>query len=104
MKTFRVEPTVEALADTDEAFQWIYKQAPEAALRWYEGLFAAVESLSENPFRCSLALENPYFAVEIRQLIYGRYRVIFTVSDRVVYVLRVRHSARMHLSPDALDE
>lgn len=100
MKAYQVEPTRKALADADEAFLWLYKEAPEAALRWYDGLLAAFESLKKTPLRCGLARENPYYTDDLRQLVYGRYRIIFTVRDDKVFVLRVRHSARDTLRPD----
>lgn len=38
------------------------------------------------------------FKYELRQLVYGRrhgrYRVIFTIRERAVHVLHVRHGAR----------
>lgn len=100
MTAYRIEPTRKALADADEAFLWIYEEAPDASLRWYEGLLEAFQSLTKYPLRCGLAQENPFFEEEIRQLLYGRYRILFTVKGKTVYVLRVRHGAREHLTPD----
>ena len=100
MTVYKVEPTRKALADADEAFLWIYEEAPDASLRWYEGLLEAFQSLRKYPQRCGLAQENPFFKEEIRQLLYGRYRIVFTVKEKTVYVLRVRHGAREHLASD----
>ena len=33
----------------------------------------------------------------IRQLIYGRYRVLFKVKEKTVYVLRIRHGSARDL-------
>ena len=104
MTVYRVEPTHRALADADEAFLWIYDEAPESALRWYDGLLDAFKSLGKNPTRCSLAQENPFFENEIRQLLYGRYRILFTLRGKTVYILRVRHGAREHLTPETSKE
>jgi len=56
------------------------------------------------PLRCSLAFENNFFELEIRQLLYGKgkniYRILFTVTEQTVYILHVRHSAQQPLSPD----
>lgn len=100
MKTYRVEPTDKALVDAGEAYFWINDQSEEAALSWYEGLMKAFRSLETNPLRCPLASESVFFEEEIRQLIYGKYRVLFTVKGEMVYVLRVRHSAREYLKPE----
>ncbi len=100
MKSYRVEPTEKALADVGEAYFWINEQSEGAALRWYEGLMKALRSLEKNPLRCPLAPESAFFEEEIRQLIYGKYRILFTVEDETVFVLRVRHGAREYLRPE----
>jgi plasmid stabilization system protein ParE len=77
MNRYEVVLTKSALADTDEAFVWLYDEEPEAAIRWYEELISAVRSLKTSPLRWGLAREDPFFDEEIRQLVYGRYRVLF---------------------------
>lgn len=99
MTIYRVEPTDKALVDAGEAYFWITEQSEGAALRWYEGLMRAFRSLEKNPLRCPLAPESAFFE-EIRQLIYGKYRILFTVEGETVFVLRVRHGAREYLKPE----
>jgi len=97
MKRYRVRPTESAIADADEAFHWLHLEAPEAAYTWYEGLFAAFDSLQTNPRRCSRAPEGESQAADIRHLFYGTYRIIFQISSDAVYIVHVRHSARRPL-------
>lgn len=98
--SYRVEPTDKALADAGEAYFWINEQSEGTALRWYEGLLKAFQSLEKNPLRCPLAPESVFFEEEIRQLIYGKYRILLTVEGETVFVLRVRHSAQQYLRPE----
>jgi plasmid stabilization system protein ParE len=100
MTTHRVEPTDKALVDAGEAYFWINEGSERAALRWYEGLMKAFRSLEKNPLRCPLAPENAFFEEEIRQLSYGKYRILLTVEGETVFVLRVRHGAREYLKPE----
>lgn len=100
MTTYRVEPTDKALVDAGEAYFWINEQSEGAALRWYEGLMKAFRSLEKNPLRCSPAPESAFFEEEIRQLVYGKYRILFTVEGETVFVLRVRHGAQDYLKPE----
>lgn len=100
MMSYRVEPTDKALADAGAAYFWINEQSETSALRWYEGLLKAFRSLEKSPLRCPLAPESAFFEEEIRQLIYGKYRILFTVEGATVFVLRVRHGAREHLKPE----
>lgn len=102
MAKYSVEPTRQALADADEAFMWIYNDAPEAALRWFDGLIDAMQTLERDPKRCAKARESVVFGDDLRQLNYGRYRIIFKISLRTVFVISIRHSARQALSDDDL--
>src|SRR5690349_14417912 len=98
MTVYKAEATNRALADVDEAFLWIYDEAPEAALRWYDGLIESFKKLTRMPFRCPLAREDPFFDDDVRQLLYGRYRIIFTVKEKTVFILSVRHEKRDDLT------
>jgi toxin ParE1/3/4 len=101
MISYQVKPTDKALVDATEAYFWINEESPEAAVRWREGLMKAFQSLEQNPLRCPLAPENSFFEEEIRQRIYGRYRILFTIEGKTVFVLRVRHGAREYLTPES---
>jgi len=86
--------------DIEEAFDYIYDKAPDAALKWYLGLKSNVESLANMPNRCPVAPESNKLGCELRQLIHGkrigRYRIVFRIieSNRVVDIVTVRHGAR----------
>jgi plasmid stabilization system protein ParE len=90
-----------AARDIDEAYQWIAKHAPGSAMKWFNGLEAAIQTLENLPQRCPLAEESRVFDAEIRQLIYGKrvgtYRVLFTVVQDAVHILHVRHGRRRRL-------
>ena len=96
-----------ALDDLERAFRWIEENASgNTALRWFSKFVEALESLALFPERWGLALENPHFDREIRQLLYGRrsgvYRALFTIEGRTVHVLHVRHFAQEELRPEDL--
>lgn len=86
--------------DIAEAFDYIFREAPSAALPWYTGLKSAILSLSEMPARCGMAPESEKLGFELRQLIFGkrtgRYRIVFRILKEIehVHVLAVRHGAR----------
>lgn len=89
---FRKEARDEAI----QAAAYIAEQgAPDAALRWYQGLEETINSLAEMPARCSYARENELFPdTELRQFVYHSHRLIFTIRGDQVHVLHVRHAAR----------
>ena len=55
------------------------------------------------PARCPVAPESRKFPQEIRELTHGKrrhkhkYRILFTVTEKEVHVLHVRHGARLGL-------
>jgi plasmid stabilization system protein ParE len=58
--------------------------------KWFNGLMTAIKGLAEFPERHVIAPENDEFDEEIRQLVYGRYRVLFTLRGNEVHVLHCR--------------
>jgi plasmid stabilization system protein ParE len=97
---YLVELAEPAKLEIAEAEDWIDAESPAAAERWIEGLYDALDGLQTMPARCPLAPENKSHAEEIRQLIYGRYRVLFTIFPGRVVILHVRHGARLPLRPE----
>lgn len=83
---FRVEISPEALRDLDEISEYIGDRANfSTAERWFNGMFAAIRTLSELPHRCPVAGESEDFEAEVRLLLHGkrnrRYRVYFAIHD-----------------------
>ena len=100
--TFRVETTLTAEQDADAILDWLLSQyAGDAGVRWFLALQDAIASLAEFPERCPLAPESAAFSFEVRHLLYGNtphvYRILFTIDDKTVYVLHIRHGRRQPL-------
>lgn len=88
---FRVSIESSASTEIEVAYRWIERRSPLNAIRWYNRLIDALESLQRFPNRCTLAPESRYFREEIRQFLYGRgqrrYRALFLVHGDTVHVL-----------------
>jgi plasmid stabilization system protein ParE len=97
---YRVELSEPAKLEIAEAQDWIDADSSTAAERWIERFYDALDGLKTMPARCPFAPENNDHVEEIRQLIYGRYRVLFTIFPGRVLVLHVRHGARLPLRPE----
>ena len=106
--TYAVVVTPEAQANIAEAFGYIAERDPTAATRWLQGMNLAIGGLEAMPRRCGSAREQAHFTEEIRQLVYGSYRIIFTIDDvaQIVSVVHVRHGRQRTVgeSVDAPDE
>jgi plasmid stabilization system protein ParE len=91
--TVIIQPQAEA--EIDEAYLHIAAAAsPGTAIRWFNKMEAAIATLARMPRRCPLALEDEFFEEEIRQLLLAPYRVLFTIRERSVHILHVRHMSR----------
>lgn len=75
------------------------------AQKWARDLRAAItKQLTTVPTGLPLAQENDEFREEIRQMIVGRYRVLFTIQGRRVHVLHVRVAYVSNVEANAGEE
>ncbi|MGH2372190.1 MAG: type II toxin-antitoxin system RelE/ParE family toxin [bacterium] len=81
-----------AIRRAREAADFIAQDRPTAATEWVSGLFDATNTLSRFPNRGRRVpeLDRP----DIRELIYGTYRVIYRVEPKRVSILTLRHARR----------
>lgn len=106
--TYRLVLNDVAEEQLDMAYQWWSLHRSETqAVRWYNGFLDALESLQENPERCSIATESSYFSYEIRQLLYGlgrrpTHRALFTIRPDMVYVFSIRHVSQHDIASEDL--
>ena len=92
--TYKVVVTPEAERDLDQVFRFVALEKPDAARKFVAGLRRRLETLASMPRRAALAPEDGLDGLEIRHLIHGQYRIIFTIDGRTVVILQVRHGAR----------
>jgi len=97
---FSVEITSAALADAEAyvGFIRVDRGEPIAAEQWWNGLIDQILSLETLPRRCSIIPEQKYFEQEMRHLIYASHRIIFSIDEHTVTILRIYHGARKSLN------
>lgn len=69
---YRVDISLPALRDAENAYLRIKEESPEKAVKWYKGFLDMIYSLENFPHRCPIAPEARAFVIEIRQLLYGK--------------------------------
>jgi plasmid stabilization system protein ParE len=81
---------------------WIVSQRSEqAANRWLANLMRALSGLQTFPRRHPRAREADQFReVVLRQMVFGRIRLLYVVQAAEVVVLHARHASRHDLGPD----
>lgn len=92
---FRVSVSRAAERDLDDVWRFISQDSREAAVSFVLELEKRVSTLETFPARCPLIPENDLIGTQYRHLIYGDYRMIFRIESKVVYVVRIIHSARL---------
>ena len=101
---FQVLITPSAKADIFEINTWLLSNYPNIAEKWLFGISQAVTSLSRFPERCLISPESEAFDVIVRQLIYGKkphtYRILFSIQNDKVFILRVRSTKQQSLSEE----
>jgi toxin ParE1/3/4 len=102
-KRFRVRIAASAERDVEEIWRFINQDDVEAATAFLVQLERQVSTLETFPARCPLIAENELIGTQYRHLIHDDYRTIFRIAGRIVYVLRVIHSARL-LDATALEK
>ena len=102
---FQVKVARRALRDMRESAAYIRQRSPLAATKWLRELLGSIQNLKQLPYRHpSLAIEdeptNSY-----RRFLHYSHQVIYRVDEgaRIVYVVRVYHSARGPISWQELE-
>ncbi|MDZ4654950.1 MAG: type II toxin-antitoxin system RelE/ParE family toxin [Coriobacteriia bacterium] len=88
----KVDWTDLALDRVDEIGRHIAEDNLDAAVRWTTGLFDAADRLSKFPESGRMVPELE--EREVRELVYGAYRVFYQVGDSIK-VLSVRHGSQL---------
>jgi toxin ParE1/3/4 len=89
-----------AVDRVSEIAQRIGEDRPLAAEAWVAEVFAATERLKLFPQRGRILPELPDRA-ELREIVLGRYRIIYRIEDKRVSILTVRHTRQL-TGPDDL--
>jgi len=82
-----------AIDRTTEITEYIAQDNPKAAIKWLDILFDKVSLLKSSPKTGRIVPET--HRDDIRELIFGNYRVIYSIDKKRIYILTVRHSGQI---------
>lgn len=105
---FSVTVLPSAEQDIERNFAWWRQNRLfDQAARWYASISEAIQTLKNFPERCPTAVESDLHPNGIRVLFFGigqhpTHRVLFSVIESEVFILRVRHLSQDFISPIAL--
>ena len=97
---FQVELSRRAASDIEEIFHFIEVEsdAPMNAIRWRHGLEMQLRRLTYLASSMPFAEENRHAPCEVRQMLFGKYRILYTVQNETAFVLSIRHGHRRPIS------
>ena len=82
-----------AIDRTREIAEYIAQDNPTVATKWVETLFEKVQLLKSSPKSGRIVPET--HREDIRELIYGNYRIIYRVGKNRISMLTVRHGKQI---------
>jgi len=81
-----------ALERVEDLAQYIAEDKPSAAVEWVDGIFDTVERLADFPESGRIVPEVG--GRRIREVIFGTYRIIYSVREQID-ILTVRRSSQL---------
>ena len=84
-----------AQKDLEQIYYYIAADNINNATNFVLELEKNIYSLESFPERQPLIAENEFFATDYRHLIYKKYRIIYRISEKTVFILRVIHVAML---------
>ena len=82
-----------AIDRATEISEYIARDNPLAATKWVETMFDKVQILKSSPESCRIVPEIQ--REDIRELIYGNYRIIYRLEKEKISILTVRHGRQI---------
>ncbi len=96
-----------ANADIREITDYIFQRSPSGAVAWLDALERAKNRLADYADGCSEAEENHRLDIDVKQSLFKTrrglvYRLVFTIVDQEVRILRVRGPGQAPIEPEDL--
>lgn len=107
--SFCVTTLPRAEADVRAIARYVQERSPSGATAWLTALEQAINHLEEFADGCGEAAESGQFEIEVRQALFKTrrsrvYRLLFTIVDDEVSILRVRGPGQGPLIPKKCDQ
>ena len=94
-KKYQVNLTRHAQDDLEKIYYYIADESINSAVNFVLQLEKKVYSLEDFPDRNPFIPENEFFGTDYRHLIYKKYRIIYRIVEKSVYILRIFHGAKL---------
>jgi plasmid stabilization system protein ParE len=107
--TYELVYTSRARRDLNSAADYIARQAPETAQRWFNGFGRTLDRLRTDAVSYSTAPESERCSVRVQQIFYRTKsrqanRALFTIRGSTVYILAIRRPGQDLLTEEELEQ
>jgi plasmid stabilization system protein ParE len=106
--SYRVLVSNPAENDIESAYRWWREnRSAERAVRWYVGIRKVISELRSTADRHPQAPESDLHPSGLRQVLFGlgsraTHRIVYTVDDDLVSIVRVRHASQDALTSEEI--
>ena len=95
IKKYQVKLTRKAQNDLEKIYYYIADDSINNAKQFIQQLEEKVYLLESFPDRNPFIPENEFFGTEYRHLICKKYRIVYRIAEKSVYVLRIFHGTML---------
>lgn len=95
IKKYQVRVTQQAQDDLEQIYYYIADDSVNNATNFLLQLEEKIYSLEAFPDRNPLIPENEFFGTNYRHLLYRKYRIVYRIVGKSVYILRIFHGAKL---------
>ncbi len=94
-KKYQVNLTQQAQNDLEHIFYYIADDSINNATNFVLQLEKKIYSLKTYPDRSPFIPENEFFGTNYRHLVYKKYRIVYRIVEKTVFILRIFHGAKL---------
>ena len=94
-KKYQVNLSQQAQDDLERIFYYIADDNSNNAANFILQLEKKIYSLENFPDRHPLIPENEFFDTNYRHLIFKKYRIVYRIAEKSVFILRIFHGAKL---------
>ena len=94
-RKYKVYITRTAQQDIEEIWEYISNHSIQNATHFIEKVEKQIFSLEMHPERNPLISENEILQGKYRHLVYKKYRIIYRIQNKSVFILRVIHGSKL---------
>jgi toxin ParE1/3/4 len=95
IKKYQVKLTQQAQDDLEQIYYYSLNDSVKNATNFLLQLEEKIYSLEAFPHRNPFIPENEFFGTDYRHLIYKKYRIVYRMTEKSVYILRIFHGAKL---------